>query len=261
MRTSVFVMSLIGALTVGGTVAQPLLAESVAPEPVPLNRELGGLRWGASSAEVLRSVREELFEAYRVSIAGVNDPVAVDRLRREVDDTFRRLEQSVERFDAPRTGYEVSALAGEVVGGVGQSLLTVRSAGGAAGRTRYFVFANDRLVKLIIPSSIASLDFMSFENFEASLAEQLGRPTDRETVLDELGIRQLVRAKWTDGVTTARIENRKAAVDSYVVVYADATFVEPVAAPGVASPAAPATRVGDMIRGLRPRGAGDGSGQ
>lgn len=188
-----------------------------------LSEELGGLSWGASMDEVLSLKRDEIMEAYRTEIAGLRDPIEIDRLRRVADAEYTTIEDSVRVFDQARTGYEVSVIQDEVSGAAGQSMLSVRE----EWSTHYYVFQNDGLAKLVVTYDQASLNFLGFEAFVERLEAVFGGPESTDWRVDDIGVRHMTRATWEDGDTRVRIEDKSRMFASYLLVYSDAAHVEP----------------------------------
>lgn len=180
---------------------------------------LGGLSWGVSSEDILSWHRESILEDYRTNIAGLNDPIEIDRIRRLSDESYNEIADSLEPFETTRTGYEVSVIQGEIVGGRAQSMITVRE----DVTTRYYVLTGDALSKMIVVYDLESLNYMGFEGFVERLEQLFGRPESSDYEEDDLGIRQLVRASWNDTVTRLRVEDRSDMFASYILVYTDAS--------------------------------------
>lgn len=188
-----------------------------------LSEELGGLSWGASMEEVLTVKRDEIMEAYRTEIAGLRDPIEIDRLRRVADAEFTTIEESVRVFDQARTGYEVSVIQDEVTGASGQSMLSVRE----DWSTHYYVFQDDALVKLVVTYDQASLNFLGFEAFVERLEAVFGGPESTDWRVDDIGVRHMTRATWEDDDTRVRVEDKSRMFASYLLVYSDAAHVDP----------------------------------
>jgi hypothetical protein len=216
---AVFRAAALIAAMLGLTVGEPGRAQA---QSADLTSILDTLRWGASAQEVLDYHREQERQAYRARIESISDPLMVDRLSRESDQVVQRIADSHETFSEFRTGYEVSVIRGEVVGDRGMSMLTVRQPSG----NLYFIFHEDRLAKLILVMDQASQGYIGFEGFVERLAQALGRPENSESTVDELGIRRMQRASWSDGTTRLRVEDRTAMFSAYLLVYTDLAVEE-----------------------------------
>ena len=217
------------------TLSSPAIADS------PLMSELNGLEWGATSAEVLTHQREQIMDYYRTDIAGIRDPIEIDRMRREAEDEFLDIEASYVEFDGARTGFEVSVIQDEVRAGAGHSLISVRQ----EWSTYYFIFHDDSLQKMVVTYDQASMGFVGFEAFVERLESALGGPTATEWEVDDIGVRQMTRATWEDEEARVRAEDKSDMFASFLLVYADPALVEE----------APAER--EVGRTARPSGTRD----
>lgn len=218
---------------------------------------LGGLSWGATSDDILSWHRESILEDYRTNIAGLNDPIEIDRIRRGSDEDYDEVADSLETFDTTRTGYEVSVIQGEIVGGRGQSMITVRE----DVTTKYYVLTGDTLSKMIVVYDLESLNYMGFEGFVERLEQLFGRPESSDYEEDDLGIRQLVRASWSDTVTRLRVEDRSDMFASYILVYTDASRDDlTVDVSAVRSSTRPSSgrNLGDLVNRLESEGSSSG---
>jgi hypothetical protein len=224
-----------------------LPAAPVSAQSATLNGALEEASWGDTSAEVIGYYRERERQAYLARIEGLNDPLEIDRLRREADAAVSRVSSSLEAFDSTQTGYEVSVIRGEIVGGQGQSMVSVRPESGS----RFYIFTNDSLRKFVEVYDIAALGYIGFEAFVERLGQVLGRPESSDFEQDDLGIRRLVRASWSDGQTRLRVEDRSRMFSAYLLVYTDTSVqeltVDPAAVAQAISPAG-RTSVGDLLR-------------
>lgn len=238
-----------------GFLASPIPA---AAQSATLSDALGGFTWGMTSAALLASQQETMMVDYRASIAGMNDPIAVDRMRREADVRFNVIRDSLTTFDTPRTGYEVSVIAGEIAGGRGHSMVTLRD----DVTTRFFVFHNDQLRKLMVVYDLPTLDFIGFEGFVERLGQLFGRPEDSAYATDDIGRRTLTRVSWSDRTTRLRAVDRSQMFASYLLVYTDSTIADEtidVADTARATRPSGGRNLGDMVRRLESQGPSSGA--
>jgi hypothetical protein len=210
---------LAGFLLCGATIVDAPYAQA---QNSGLASAIEGVTWGASEEDVLAHHRERERANYRTLVEEMSDPLEIDRVSRESDGRFQRIAGSLERFEELRTGYEVAVIRGEIVGSQGQSMITARLDAG----NRFYVFTNGRLVKYIEIYELSTLGFIGFEAFVERLGQALGRPESSDFEEDSLGIRKLVRAAWSDGVTRLRVEDRSTMFAAYMLVYTDASVEE-----------------------------------
>jgi hypothetical protein len=226
--------------------ASVMVTTEVTAQSTSLAAALEDISWGDSAEDVLAVYAERERQAYLLRIEGMNDPLEIDRLRREADALVARIANSRESFDITQTGYEVSAIRGEVVGTRGQSMVSVRQ----GDTSRYYVFTDNRLVKYMEIFDIAALGYVAFEGFVERLGQVLGRPESSDYQEDDIGVRKLVRAAWSDGDTRLRVEDRSSMFAAYLLVYTDASVTELTVNPEeVARAMAPAGRssISDML--------------
>lgn len=175
---------------------------------------VGGVSWGMNRTQVEANYRSELIAEYRQEIAGSRDAVRNDRLRRGVDEKIARFRDTWVELDGTRTGYESSTIADEIFTGGNLSMMIMPS----ADVPKYFVFKDGRLVKILIATNVASLDFMPFHSFVSTLRGVYGRPDDVQSEVDDIGVKHETRAIWTDSKSRLRIENKSAVFNTYLMV-------------------------------------------
>ena len=180
-----------------------------------LTEALGEVEWGTTIDDVLAQQQERILEVYRTEIAGVHDPLEIDRLRRIADENYAEIANSREALDGARTGYEVSVIQDEVDAGVGQALFVVRE----EWNLKYFVFESEEFTKLIVTYDQASLNFLGFEGFVERLESVFGDPTATDWRVDDIGVRHMTRATWEDETTRVRAEDKSRMFASYILVY------------------------------------------
>lgn len=174
----------------------------------------GGMTWGMTRQQVEAHYRAELIAEYRGAIEGSRDAVRNDRLRRGVDESLSRFSETWVEFDGARTGYESSTIADEIYTGAGLAMMIMAS----ADVPKYYVFKNGRLAKIVVATNVASLGFLPFRDFISTLRGVYGKPEEVQTELDDIGVKEEVRAIWTDSKSRLRIENRSAVFNTYLMV-------------------------------------------
>lgn len=193
-------------------VASPAFAQSIGALK-------DGLSWGMTRVQVEKLHKDELIKDYRQQISGSRDIVRNDKLRKKVDDDQRKFEATWVEFDGARTGYESSTIANEIFSGANLAMLIQAD----ADNPKYYVFKNDRLVKIVIATNVAALDFMPFHTFVETLSKRYGKPQNVETELDDIGVKVDIRARWVDSGDRLRIENRDRVYNTYLMVLTDAS--------------------------------------
>lgn len=207
-RTRILIMLMVVCCVIGW---------SLVASAASVNDLTGGIRWGASRQDVEAHYRAQLIAEYRAAIGGSRDPVRNDQLRRGVDDSLKRFSETWVEFTGPRTGYESSTIADEVYGNSDLAMMILAN----ADVPKYYIFKSNKLAKIIIATNVASIDFIPFVDFIASLRGPYGRPQDVVLEEDDLGIKQEVRAVWADATTRLRIENKSSVFNTYLMVLTD----------------------------------------
>jgi hypothetical protein len=218
-----------------------------ASAPLDVTARMGKVAWSATPAELLAEYREQMMTRFRKASAGNADPIRVEELRKEVDAAIKRASESLEALESARTGYEVSVIGGEVFGQQGMSMITVRPTASLTGNFHYMVFSEGRLSKVLIPYGIVAMDFMSMEQFMAVQSEKFGPPDTTEFRRDENGVKLLHEAVWSDGVTRLRLLERRADLQSHLIIIEDAT--KPTVSVPVDASIRPRRSVEDLLGG------------
>ena len=225
-----------------------LLAVSArASAPLDVAAMMGKAAWSATPAEVLADYREQMMDRFRKASAGIADPLRVEELRKEVDASIKRASESLAQLDTERTGYEVSVIGGEVFGQKGMSMITVRPTASLTGNFHYVVFSEGRLSKVLIPFGILAMDYMAIEQFMAVQSEKFGPPDTTEFRKDNNGVKLLHEAVWSDGVTRMRLLERRADLQSHLIILEDAT--KPTLSVPVDASIRPRRSVEDLLGG------------
>lgn len=218
-----------------------------ASAPLEVSPLMGKAAWGATPAEVLADYREQMMARFRQASAGVADPLRVEELRKDVDASLKRAAESLAPLESERTGYEVSVIGGEVFGQKGMSLMTIRPTASLTGNFHYLVFSEGRLAKVLIAYPLMSIDFMPLDQFMSSQSEAYGAPDEVEFRRNENGVKLLRQATWSDGVTRIRLLERRADLQSHLVVLEDAT--KPVISELIDPSIKPRRSVEDLLGG------------
>ena len=224
-----------------------VLVPATASADSPLMAAMNGLEWGLSAEEVLVHHREQIMENYRTDIAGIRDPIEIDRMRREAEDAYLEIETSAADFSGARTGFEVSVIQDEVRAESGQSMFSMRD----DWSTYYYLFYDDRLQKMLVTYDQASMGFVGFEAFVERLESVLGGPTATDWEVDDIGVRHMTNASWEDEFARVRAEDKSDMFASFLLVYIDEALVEVPQEPrAVGRPARPggSRDIGAMIR-------------
>ena len=184
----------------------PLAA--VAPTPAHaalelrrIDSSLVDLPFGRDIDAVSSWVRERLERLYAPRIKAAVDDNERAKRRAQLDREVFDFQSRLIAFDGRRTGYEVSAVAGEFMAGTDESMLVLKDPDG----DHFFFFVNGRMWKYarMLPTQ------NPFPDRIAEQASRLKKPDQVETARDASGTPTAVRAVWNDDTLRLRLWNRR----------------------------------------------------
>jgi hypothetical protein len=90
-----------------------------------VEQALGGLRWGMSKADVIKSLKAAIRAEFEQRIKVERDIMRQDALYQEANEQARRLTENFISFDGPKTGWDVSPISAEFTHGNREAMLVV----------------------------------------------------------------------------------------------------------------------------------------
>ncbi len=192
---------------------------AAAEDQSELAAALRGLKWNADKSEVVAFYKKAMTDNFREESAKLTDPLLKEDMRRRKLDEFQRVEESFKKLNGERTGYEVSVITGEFSKNNGESLMIARD----EYSQKYYLFADDRLWKMVIAYNTEYIQDIGFEAFVEQVSRKYGEP--EETQYDEGG-GELTRAIWRDDATELRIENKSDFFNTFTMVFAERKTAE-----------------------------------
>jgi hypothetical protein len=145
----------------------------------------------------------------------------MQQARTQVLDEIKQVEDSYKRLQGDRTGFEVSVIAGEFTPNNGESVLRVRD----QVAQRFYFFLDGSLYKLVVAYNPDYVRNIGFEAFVSQAARRYGRPeaTDYGTIRGE---EALVLARWQDGHSELRVENKQEFFATFTMAFSDLSTLQ-----------------------------------
>lgn len=182
-----------------------------------ISHVLGFLDWGASSQDVLASLKKEVDNRYAEQLKDLRDPLEIDKALRRKSVEFAAIEKTLVQFSGQRTGYESSLIGGDFVPGAEESMIRIDD----QEAQRYFFFKNDRLWKVLVAYSSSVSRSTPFPDFVKQVQDKYGRPIDVEWSAPKAGAKTMVRASWEDPITRLVVEDRTEFFGTYCMKFLD----------------------------------------
>ncbi|MBK8482726.1 MAG: hypothetical protein IPL40_16435 [Proteobacteria bacterium] len=165
---------------------------------------LGKYQWGASSAEVLKLLEQEVRAEFAPSLAETKEPLEQDRLRRKLAEAIEVLRKNYVSFDGQATPWDISLVDKEFAHRTGESL-AVRW--GKRDRRFYFFHAG-RLWKIYIAFNSDLYQGKTFDDFAVVMERRFG-PAERKFRTTIKGEATPAYLRWPpiDGTALRAIDN------------------------------------------------------
>lgn len=174
---------------------------------VGLEAALEGLRWSASTTEVLAHFEAKLWDDYKSKKRVLPGPLEIDRLREQTQQKVMQVRQRLAQLTRESKDYRVSIIDRDFKRGTGEAVLR----DDADQAQRYWFFVRDRLWKLVIAFNAEVVAGQDVPGFAIKLRQRYGKPVDQEFA--RIGGRDVVVAvKWADETTQLTLQDR---IDPY----------------------------------------------
>ncbi|MBI3074213.1 MAG: hypothetical protein HYY84_19060 [Deltaproteobacteria bacterium] len=182
-----------------------------------VSSELKGLKWGATVTGILARYQGQIEASYAKRLAGISDPLTMDRIRRDRDDEIALLAKRVVKLDGARTRYAVSAIEGEFRLNNGEEVFVAPV---IEATQNYFLFRHQALFKVVVVHRLGErAKRLAFTEFIDGLKRVYGKPRQFEYAgADES---EITAAEWSDGATRLIARDKSDVFLAYLVVLAD----------------------------------------
>jgi hypothetical protein len=206
MRAVIAVLALVVALawaTRGVEAAKRKPAKKVVPAvatkqtTVALEKLMGVFKWGMSSMAVLNLLEKDIRNEMEPVIRKTADPLAQDKVRRDLMDKLKALKGSLVRFEGKHTPWDVSLVDKEFAHKNDESMIPVW---GKKERKFYF-FHHDRLWKMYIAFNTELYEGKTFEDFAQVMESRFG-PAVRKFTVTLKGDQKMSHLSWPPSPTT-----------------------------------------------------------
>lgn len=166
-----------------------------------VDTSLVGLPFGGDADAVAGWVKERLERLYAPRLKSAVDDNERAKLRAQLDREVFDFRSRLVAFDGRRTGFEVSAIAGEFMAGTDEGLLVHKDAEG----DHYFFLIGGKFWKYgrMLPADGPFADRI------AAQAKRVGKPESVDSTRDGSGEPAPVRATWSDERLRVRLWNRR----------------------------------------------------
>jgi hypothetical protein len=164
---------------------------------VAIEKLMGVYKWGMSSSDVLKLLEKDIRDEMEPIIRKTQDPMAQDRVRREMMDKIKSLRGSLVRFDGKQTPWDVSLVDKEFAHKNNESMIPVW---GKKERKFYF-FYHDRLWKMYIAFNAEIYEGKTFEDFAQVMEARFGR-AERKFTTTLKGEQKMSHLSWPASPTT-----------------------------------------------------------
>lgn len=176
---------------------------------------LNFLDWGATSGQVMDSLKQEIEARWADTLKELRDPMEIDRALRRKATEFAAVEKTYVRFSGERTGYESSLIANDFVPNDDEAVLRVDD----SEAQRYYFFRNDRLWKILVAYSSNVSRNTPFPEFLDQVQGKYGRPANVEWVTPKGGVKAIHAAHWDDPTTRLVAEDRTEFFGTYCMKF------------------------------------------
>jgi hypothetical protein len=162
-----------------------------------IEKLLGAYKWGLTSSTVMSQLEKDIRTQMEPVIKGTQDPLAQDRVRREMMDKIKDLKKSQVKFEGKPTSWDVSLVDKEFGHKNGETLIPVWG----KDERKFYFFHNDRLWKLFIAFNAEKYEGKTFEDFAQAMENRFGR-AERKYTATLKGDAKMSHLSWPPSATT-----------------------------------------------------------
>jgi hypothetical protein len=162
-----------------------------------IEKLLGAYKWGLNSAAVMNQLEKDIRTQMEPVIKGTQDPMAQDRVRRDMMDKIKTLKGSQVKFEGKPTPWDVSLVDKEFAHKNGETLIPVWT----KDERRFYFFHNDRLWKMFIAFNAEKFEGKTFEDFAQVMENRFGR-AERKYTATLKGDAKMSHLSWPPSATT-----------------------------------------------------------
>lgn len=182
-----------------------------------LSHVLGFLDWGASSQDVMASLKKEVDAKHADLMRELRDPMEIDKALRRKAAEFAAIEKTLIQFSGQRTGYESSLIGTDFVADNEESMIRIDD----QDAQRYYFFKNDRLWKILVAYSSSVSRSTPFTDFVKQVQDKYGRALSAEWSNPKAGAKAIISSSWEDAITRLVVEDRSEFFGTYCMKFLD----------------------------------------
>jgi len=164
---------------------------------VAIEKLMGIFKWGMTSQQVMNQLEKDVRAEMEPVIKNTADPLAQDRVRREMMEKLKEIKQRYTKFEGKATPWDVSLVDKEFAHKNNESMVHVFT----KKDRRFFFFHNDKLWKLYIAFNSDLYEGKSFEDFAGAMETRFGR-AQRKFAVTLKGEQKMSHLSWPPSPTT-----------------------------------------------------------
>jgi hypothetical protein len=164
---------------------------------VAIEKLMGVYKWGMTTQKVLWYLEKDIRDEMEPTIKKTADPLAQDRLRKEMFEKIKDMKAKVAKFDGKQTPWDVSLVDKEFAHKNNESMAVVW---GKKDR-RFYFFHHDKLWKIYIAFNTEMYEGKTFDDFAGAMETRFGKAEKKyETTLK--GEKKFTHMAWPPSATT-----------------------------------------------------------
>ena len=204
---------LIGSILIGGVI-HPSFAKKQTKKKAKnrVTSSIKPFRWGISLDEVKKHLTQEIKKSSMDEIQGARDDLEIDRIRSQMKERIRRMDEGYIEFRGQRTGYEISMIKNDFMHQDQESMLKVDE----GGQQRYYFFKGNQLWKIIF--SYPSYSMKSFTGFVRTIRRKMGKPLKLD-IVGKGEDKSIQSAVWKDEATLLTVEDQSEDYQKFTIKY------------------------------------------
>ena len=164
---------------------------------VAVDKLMGAYKWGLTSGAVMGQLEKDIRTEMEPVIKATADPLAQDRVRREMMEKVKTLRASLVKFEGKATPWDVSLVDKEFAHKNDETMVPIW---GKKDR-RFYFFHNDKLWKMYIAFNAELYEGKTFEDFAQVMEARFGR-AERKFTTTLKGEQKMSHLAWPPSPTT-----------------------------------------------------------
>lgn len=165
---------------------------------VAVERLLTPFKWGMTPQQVIKVLQNDMRKGYAKPLkAASNDPIAYDRVRRDMMGALKKVEQSHVKFEGRRVPWDVSMVEREYAHKNNEAMIVRWT----SDDRRFYFFHNERLWKIFIAFNAEMFEGKTFNDFAEVMETRFGR-AEQKFAATIKGDAKMAYLAWPPSKTT-----------------------------------------------------------